>query len=199
MKKIISLITTLLLVFCLFGCGGPKPEETVDKYLGALKNLDFAVANETLLNPSDLDFDEDLEDEDAQYLIDVFKKYSNEIKYEITNVETEDDEAKVTVDFEYVDAYEVGAAAVKEIFGKIFTMAFAGTHLTEEEMTTIITEAFDKAMQENKTNMVNSTETFDLVKTDDGWKISSLPENLINIATSNLMKPFSELSEEFDD
>ena len=197
MKKIYSLVTILFLMVGLFGCGTPKPEPVVEKFCESLKTFDVETIDGLLLEGSTGNSLEDNENLQFDPIVEIITSFNSKIKYNITEtVVAEDKEsAQVTVEFEYVDAYDAGAEALASIFTEALVYAFSGQEISEEDMLDIMVRAYQAGVQENETAIANATATFELVLSEKEWKIVKVPAEILNVATANFLQPIDDFSE----
>lgn len=185
MKKIIILLTLILLV----GCSSDKPEETAIEYLDALRTNEYEKAKETMSNQNEFFSIEDFgnsvvegfrrldlpeyQDEEQEEILNKFEEYidicvkkSMDFSYEITEVNKNGDYTEVVVNLEIYNGEEFKTIAINE--GN-----FA--------------EYLDSLTQELKAFNIKKSEqiTLNLVKENDEYKI----ENGVEI-NNVLIEPF---------
>ena len=194
MRRFISIILALALVFALAGCGssgnGGTPEGTVKTFCEGLKAYDFKKVAGTIKggDAGDLDPGKNMPEAFEKYL----KQWAGKLKYKIGEVKADGQNAEVTVTLTYTDASAPMAAAVKATLSEAIKAAMSGD-VSQEKMMSIMMECIDKAVKEHKTSEGTLTATIKLVQTADGWKISDIPSGVATAATFNIMGVFNNL------
>lgn len=199
MKKLISVILAISLVFSLAACGAKSsPTDVVRKYCDAMKQLDTKTMSACLLNGSDDSDDSSLDEEygDFSGLIEYFKECAAQQKYEILDSTTSNDKGTVTVKFTYVDATNV----ITETFQAYLLTAFglALSNADEETMQKAFFDAFESKKEIIKTGISEVTVVFNCTKTDSGWLIDDSPEEIADVLSCNASKAFDGLQSAFD-
>ena len=194
MKKIFSLMAILFLTVGLFGCGTPKPEPVVEKFCESLKTFDIETINSLLVNGSEENTLEESENLRNEELVNIFTQFNDEIKYQLieTTMAEDKESAQISVEFEYVDAYNVGAEAFTLIITEALTRALGGIEVTEEDMLDIMAASYQAALEEKETAMTKTIVTFDLALVENEWKILEAPYEILHVATANFLKPMED-------
>ena len=104
MKKILSLLLLLLL---LTGCGGNNARNAVDSYLKKYRNL----SSEVLVDLENTITKENLTNEQQEKYRDVLKKQYKDLTYEIVEEQYDDDASYVTVKVSVYDLYKAQSDA----------------------------------------------------------------------------------------
>lgn len=194
MKRIISIFLIILLTFTVVGCNKNNPEDTVESYLNAIKNGDIENLEQYVVEEDD---DNNLElseiDEDDK-IKKAFSKAYSKLEYEVLNVETNGDKAKVETRIKAPNLGEVMSATLAEILPGVFEDAFEESFSENPEETFDETalekqmiDVFAKNINKNDISPVENTVKIDLVKEDDKWLIK-VDENLENGLTGNLIE-----------
>lgn len=106
MKKILTILIMLLI---LAGCGGNTPKGAVDSYLKKYRNLN----SEVLVDLEALVEKENLNNEQGEKYRDILKKQYKDLSFEIIKEEYKEDEIFVTVKINVYDLYKVQSDASK--------------------------------------------------------------------------------------
>lgn len=194
MKRIISIFLIILLTFTVVGCNKNNPEDTVESYLNAIKNGDIENLEQYVVEEDD---DNNLElseiDEDDK-IKKAFSKAYSKLEYEVLNVETNGDKAKVETRIKAPNLGEVMSATLAEILPGVFEDAFEESFSENPEETFDETalekqmiDVFAKNINKDDISLVENTVKIDLVKEDDKWLIK-VDENLENGLTGNLIE-----------
>ena len=208
MKKVISILCVVTIIFSFSGCSlGNKPDKIVTTFSEAMKAYDNDAMNACLQTVDEDDEDESLDSmfsDDTEGMTDVIKFFqdnASKIKYTIDSTEIKDDTATVTVKYTYNDASSIGESLATDYIQQVFALAFSD--VSEDEMKTKSAELFVKLFNEKtedaKLSTCDATVKFDCVKTDDGWKIKSKPDEISNILSCNIAKAFENLGDDSDD
>ncbi len=164
MKKILSVILGLLFIMALAGCGD-SATKAVEDYLNQYTSL----SDNVLTDMMDVVTDEDINDEQKGIYQDIFKKQYQDLTYTIDKEEYDGDEATITVTVKVYDLYK----AQKE------ASSYLKEHQDEfndDDGQYDIAKFIDYKLEQmkNMTDKVEYTIEFYVVKTTDGWVISSL-------------------------
>lgn len=201
MKRILSMFLLCVLVFTVSGCGAvAKPEDTVSNFLNAAKEFDLEkmstyVVSENAGKISELDS----EDETEQYFLDYLKECASKMSYEIKSSIVTDDSAVVTVNFKYIDSSLLLASVIQEVFSQAIASAFSGAELTDEQQSAMFTDAIQKYRDSAVDSYIESKVDVNCTKTDDGWLIDSVNDDLGNVLMSNFINASDGLSSSFGD
>ena len=195
MKRITALICALLLVLSLGACGkANKPEKTAEAFFEALKKMDFDGMNACTMeevnvewDPADMDM---FSDETVQQLLGVFQSFAAKIEYVLGEATVTGDTATVPATVTYADASSIVRDAMTDVMANMF-MTLLGEESEADVYTQLIQAISDKAGEETV-----ATKTDELVlpftKTDDGWKLSALSDELMNVISANMGDAFAE-------
>lgn len=201
MKKSIS-FTCLAILFAILLCAcsfKPGPEKTVEKYCERMKQYDpEGMKNYTT---AEIRTENDTAAEDSPFttvLSDYFKDNLGKLSYSVGKPVVNGDSATVPVEFTYVDAGPIYKAAIGDMLSNAFSLALAGTELSDEESDAMFKAAFED--QKEKIDPITSKATveFPCVKTDDGWQISKVDDSVLNIMTSNLIGSMADIGSAFN-
>lgn len=193
MKRMIALLCAVAMIFTLAACGAKdSPEAVVKRFCEALKKADpEAMA----LCIKDSSFDpEDLNSEDIpEAVMDVILQNAQKITYTVLEATEEETTGTVQVDFTYPDISGAVLEALQVYLAEAFGMALSGASEEElaEKMETILLEKLAEAEPEAGKLSV----TFKCVKTEEGWKIKVLPEDVIHVLTGNFAKAIESLAD----
>ena len=193
MRKYARLLLALVLAAALTGCGGGNgPAKVVREFSEAVKKMDYAAMNACLAEEMDLDQEEELEEE-ADSLMTYLKEKAAGITYEIGETKTEEDTASVTVSYTYTDASEAMGEVMKEYVSQALVLAFSGG--SEEEMGQIMEDLIEEKIAGAEIGQTTKEVTFQCEKTEDGWKISEMPEEIYDVVSCGILGPIMEMEE----
>ena len=164
MKKVLIVIVSLFIILSLGGCGD-SATKAVEKYLAKYNSLD----SEVLPDIHDIVEKENLSDDDKDTYVAIFKKQYTDLKYDIVNEEYDGDEATIKVKVTVYDLYKAQKNASDYLI--------ANTDEFNEDEGNYDAEKFIKYKldQMKKTSTtVDYTIDFYVVKTSNGWVVSSL-------------------------
>lgn len=193
MKKCLFVLSLIFLA-ALAGCRfGSKPEDTVVKFLDAAKKFDVGamracVKGNNLESESENAFTE-------PSMNAFFKNTLSKMTYEIISSKKDGDTATVTAKIKYFDGTGILQEAMGEYLGEAMSSALSGKELTKQENS----EMLGKLLEEKSTSAADvfSEVTVDIncVKENDDWMIQDLPDEMINVITSNFGKVTENLQD----
>ena len=105
------------------------------------------------------------------------------LEYEVVEEEISEDgnSAKLKVNLSYADANEPIIEAIESLFGEVFSSAFDGKELKDEEIQELTVKFMKEKLSEYEAEIVNGVGQAELKKNDEGlWQISSLDDNYLN-------------------
>lgn len=189
MKKLGILLMSLLVCFSLSACGS-KPDPTVTNFCDAMKQYDFNTMKEYVVDGDKNSIEDPFSSSEGmtEQTLNILKECVSKMSYEIESSEVTDKTAKVTVKFNYVDLSPVITDAVSEYMQQAFMMALSGAN--EETMETLFDNIFNEKYKASETTMITGSVEFECENTDNGWKISKIPDDVVNILSSNMVKAF---------
>lgn len=189
MKKLGILLMSLLVCFSLSACGS-KPDPTVTNFCDAMKQYDFNTMKEYVVDGDKNSIEDPFSSSEGmtEQTLNILKECVSKMSYEIESSEVTDKTAKVTVKFNYVDLSPVITDAVSEYMQQAFMMALSGAN--EETMETLFDNIFNEKYKASETTMITDSVEFECENTDNGWKISKVPDDVVNILSSNMVKAF---------
>ena len=178
MKKLLSIIISVTLLFCLCSCKEiEKAEVAVNSFFTAMINKDKTALHQYVVSEAEEDTSEtenintqDSEDLDS-YSEDFWNAFSK-LTYEIKSSERDaENKKKVNVSLEVtsIDLASLYQSALNEALNNAFANIFnSGDNID------ISDEAYDrfaKSVGDSSAPTKTTSVTFSVVKTDDGWKI----------------------------
>lgn len=198
MKKILSILMIVVLLFTITGCSGSKPQDTVKFYLDSLKNGDAEEAVEYLKLEEDTieTPDEIISDEEDEDFNEAFKIAYSKLEYRILETEVNGDTAVVETE---INAPDLGTI-MTEVFKEVLPMALASAfddsddNYNDEEMDNLMNTMLLDKVNSDDMPMVKKKIKINLVKEGDKWLIEP-DDKFFNAITGNL-KAISELFEE---
>ncbi len=196
-RNIVGILLTLLISICLIGCG-KSPQKTTEEFLKYIKNYEIEKADDMLLSG-----DKTVSDclvvpidgvEDDERISDFAKKYEKytqlylkEMSYSVIDTITEEDktESTVYVDIEYVDISDTSTDAIKQVARESFSDLINGIEKSGNEYNFMFINNIFSGLEDNNVkaseHMKSTSVVFSLIKTDEGWKIKELPDEMENI------------------
>ena len=198
MKKILAVILAVVLVLGLAACGKSSakegtPQAALEGFLDAVKDMDFVKMQDYLtsgLSEDDLGMDE-LPDG----FLDMLKAWSKDLKYTIGDAKIDGDDATVHADITYTDASEIIANAMTAYITEAMKLAMSGNvdSITEEEMAQLLFDCIEEETNNTKENKTADVSLdFELENVDGEWKISDLPDEMLDVILSNMLSAMSD-------
>lgn len=164
MKKIIRLVLCLVLVLVLGGCRDTA-SMAVENYLNKYNALDEAV----LTDMAQIVDSENLSDSNKETYESIFKKQYTDLTYEVVEEEYDGDEATVKVQITVYDLYKVQRDASEYLANNAEEFNDENGMYDVEKF---IEYKLDK--MKNTIDKIEYTIDFYVVKTTNGWVVSSL-------------------------
>lgn len=165
MKKIVSL---LLIVLIVVGCGNNTAKRSVENYMKKYKTLD----SEVLVDLEKTIEKENLTNEQEEKYRDILKKQYKDLVYDIVEEEYDNEVSYVTVKIEVYDLYKAGSDAV------IYLENNPQEFYNEDKLYDI-NKFIDYKLEKmkNTSERVTYTITLNVVKEDNKYVIEELTEN----------------------
>lgn len=196
LKKLAVILVFLLSTVSLYGCGGNSPTDVVNEYFKKVKSGDSDIQNLFTMveedakqeNEEALD-NESFSEETQNKLLEKMK----EITYTVNSETIDGDNAKVNVTVKGMDFNIVLGKAMQEAFSYLFTQAFSGIEMTDEQSDAYFNELINKHLDE--VTYSERTEDVELTKVDKDWKIkegSAISKLLLGIDESTFGEGSSE-------
>lgn len=200
MKRKYSILAVVFAILIMIaGCSAPTtPEETTSELIEAMIQFDFDSITSTI-DPSnsisqeelnELVFDEG--DLIENNFLDYLKNNASNISYEIKSIQTDDKKAVVSVQFTYVDGSEFVQATLAEYLDQVFTLALAGTDITDEMNVEILVTAIQNQRELIEESTIQKTIDIKCVQVDDRWYVEELSNELLDVLMSNFISAVGE-------
>lgn len=167
MKKI---LTILMMLIILTGCGGNTPKGAVDNYLKKYRNLD----SEVLVDLEELVKKENLSKEQEEKYRDVLKKQYKDLSFEIVEEEYNDDVSYVTVKVSVYDLYKAQSDASKYLANN--PEKFYNEN-NEYDNSLYLNYKLDE--MKNMTDKVEYNVTFTVIKENDKYVVEQPSEEVL--------------------
>ncbi|MCI6691404.1 MAG: DUF5105 domain-containing protein [Clostridium sp.] len=187
-KKLAVILIFVLSTVSLYGCGGSSPTDVVNEYFKKVKSGDsdiknlFTMVKEDVKEENEEALDnESFSEETQNKLLEKMK----EITYTVNTETIDGDNAKVNVTVKGMDFNIVLGKAMQEAFSYLFTQAFSGIEMTDEQSDAYFNELISKYLDE--VTYSERTEDVELTKVDKEWKIkegSAISKLLLGIDES---------------
>lgn len=203
MRRLLAIITILILSFSLSSCGDPKPDEAIDKYLKAAQGFDIETMAAAIAPSNKEDVEEtktileDEEDEYTKYFRDYLKTNAGKMTYKIVGSQVDGDKAVVNVDFRYVDGGPLIKATIAEVFSKMFGLAFTGVEITDEETGQIFITAMEEQSEIIPETYKEVSIPISCILEDGIWYISEIDDELSDVIMSGFITAGKEISDSF--
>lgn len=164
MKKTIYAVIGILFMLCLTGCGD-SAKMAVEKYLDLYTSLDSEVVKDM----NNIVTEENLTEKQKEKYEAIFKKQYSDLTYEITSEEYDGDEATIKAKIKVYDLYKVQKEA------SVY-LANHEDEFNDENGEYDVIRYLDYKLDQMKmmTERIEYTIDFYVVKTSDGWVVSSL-------------------------
>ncbi len=200
MKKLLSIVLVMFMVFVLVGCGPAKPEDTVSDFFKAVKVFDTKAIAVTLSDgkPEDIvDGNVFKEEDENSAFTDMIKNNMKKLTYKITDTKIDGDKAVVSVSCKYVDAGPLLKATFEEYITKVFETAFSGVEMTQTEVDKLLGDIMLEQRKKIPETFKEKDIKIDLIKKDDKWVINKVNDDLLDVIMSGLSSAFAGFSEDF--
>ena len=191
MKRLLVLLCTLALLCSLAACGGGgNPKQTIAAFFDAAKKIDIEGMNACLTEEQALtwDLDDPTVDHSTPDLADLLRTLASKLDYTLDKCEKDGDTAMANVTVSYADASAAVKNATTDVMADLIATLFGAQ--TETDPQTLLIEAIREKLKTDSLPQRTAPLTLQLQKTDDGWKISDLPDELINMMTGNAVDAF---------
>ena len=194
MKRMLALCFALLLLLPLAACGrANKPEGTVAAFFDAMQKMDLEAMNACCdaavqfnWNPGSAKED----DETTRAFLEIFRSLAAQMTYAIGDTTRDEDVATVAVTVDYADASFAVKDAMTDAMAKMVTSLFGG-EAEESANDMLIRELTEKLRNETLPRQTMEL-LLSLHKTEAGWRISELPEDLLTPMTGNTLSMLDE-------
>lgn len=198
-RMIMSGVLVLLICFlsaCMFGSG---PEKTVSNFCKAMKEFDIEGMKEyTDEDANDFNDAMDSENDNVSYLMDYFKENAKKLSYVVNDAQINDKTAVVPVEFTYQNASEVFRATLKKVLSETMASAFSGEEMSDAEMEALFISAFNEGKENNQPASSKTTINFSCEKTENGWIITDVKDEVYNVMTCGFQGVGKEISDAFN-
>lgn len=195
MKKIISLILALLMVFSLCACKSQgengEIETIVDNFFKSIQKYDMKEFDSFFYDTDEIKAAKIIDSRTPQYSY--LKEKAKEMTYKIQNVKINSSEAEVEVLCSYYDMTSVYSTMMLKAFELVSDGA--DISVTGEEFDKLVKKAFDQALASNPPKKENKEITLTLNNKDGKWYIKGSIE-IADVVTGNLAKTLSGLAKE---
>lgn len=203
MKKLIGFFLIISILFTAGCTAALKPESTVSAFIEAGQKFD-TIQMATLVNPSNpsikdniseaMGNENDNRNQYQKYFLTYFKENAAKMTYTIKESQTENDQAVVTIDFQYIDGGPLLTATLQDVFSKAYSSALNGTPMKTEDIGQLLVSTMQKYQETNEESFMNRSLDVKLIKVDKTWYISELNEDFLDVFLSN----YITVSKEFE-
>ena len=193
MKKMLALLCAAAMLLALVGCGAKNtPETVVGTFCDEMKNFNLEAMAQCVedADPEDLN---PSEEEVPSQLADLLRQNAQKITYTLSDATpTDDDEAVVEVSFQFPDVSKAVAAAMGEYLTQALGMAMSGS--SEEDISKLFEQILVEKINSAEPATTEATVSFPCTKTEEGWKIEEVPNQVLNVMTRNFLAALDDLS-----
>lgn len=197
-KRLFSFLAIAVMMLALVGCG-KKPETTVETFCKALKASDEVTMNSLMVDATEMTAEEEETDEFTDYI----KELNQNIKYEIVESVVADDKASanVTVKFTYSDAKQVIGETFTEYFKQAMEIAFSSDseEFTDEKAEELLKEILADKKANVELGTAEATVVIPCEKVEKEWKIGTLPDEMLDVASGNIAGALTDLGNSMDE
>ena len=191
------LLACLLLVF-MAGCAKESsPADTVTQFSDAIKAFDLQKMNDYIEGEeavASLDLENN---ETIGGLMDQFKIWAKDLQYKIVSTEEKGDTATVTVEYTHTDASAVTEDAMTDYFTQALAMAFSGA--SDEDMTELLAKLLMEKVETSEIGTKQTTVVYPLKKINGKWLIEEIPDDVLHVITSDLLRPMLAMGDALSD
>lgn len=192
LKKLVIMIAVSVFLVALCGCNEVKnAESALNSAVSALQAGDCATATGYINGSEILDNNEMFKDfENGEGVMKaLFAKLSCKIN---SSEQVDDNNVKINADITNINT----SVAFQNTISQMFSLAFSGENISEEEMENKVIEIFVENLSGEGAETVTSTVDVNMVKTEDGWKIDA-DEAVQDALTGGLVSAAENLSNSF--
>ncbi|WP_027633766.1 hypothetical protein [Clostridium hydrogeniformans] len=194
MKKIVSFLLVSILTLGLSACNKTenveKPENVVNEYFTALKNVDIEEANKLTEGEAEGE-DEDLSEIEMELVNKVFNNISVEV---IGDAKVDGKNATVKAKVTTPDMKKTVELVIADCTTKVTKAAFEGKELRDEEIDKLVGESFIKQFENKDLAKITSEVDLSLVRKDNSWVIKEdgALENAIRAGLPKEIRKFED-------
>lgn len=192
MKKWLAMICAVAMVFALVGCGTKDtPETVVSAFCQQMKAFDPEAMSAYVKDGETIGTETTGEDV-PEKIVELMKEKAGEMTYTVAETTIEGDQGKVRVDFRYPDLSSTVTSVLGEYMTQAFGLAIAGA--SEEELSHLLETIFVEQIGKAEPATAETSVEFHCIKTEDGWKMEAVPDEVMNIMLSNTVSALEEIS-----
>lgn len=171
-----------------------SPEDIVAAVSEALKQFDLDKASTYTVEGGGESYDWS-ELGVPQQFVDYMKECAAQMTYEIKETEIKGDKANVWAEYRHIDSTPVVEAVMGEVLMQAALKALKGEEVGEDKIVEMMGESI--VTQKNKVDKkwMYTTVEYELVKTADGWKVSTIPDELLTAVTANLVSALDAVTD----
>lgn len=196
MKRLLALCCALALLLTCAACGGGgSPKQTVAAFFDAAKTIDIEGMNACLAEDQALtwDLDDPTVDHSTPDLAELLRTLAAKLDYTLDNLETSGSAAAADVTVRYADASFAVRDAMTDVMADLLATLFGAE--TETDPEALLIEAIREKLETETLPEKTAQLTLRLEKTDGGWIITNLPDEMINMMTGNAVTAFENAVE----
>jgi hypothetical protein len=200
LKAVKTFLLFALALVTLAGCSSAKPDSTVEQLFKAIQNFDFEAISLTIApsarvaaGVSIADFQDQSNELPAEFF-DYIKKNASKVTFKITDSQTTDDKAIVTVSTKYVDAGPIVKASLGEFIAQAMGFAFSSTDMTEDQSKQLFMSIMNEQIETLDEQFAEKTTQIELELVDKNWYISALSDDMLDVITSGFLSAVADIS-----
>lgn len=199
MKKITSILMSMVLVFTLVSCGNEatKAKDLVTTFsetiqLGDVQKIAEAINAQALLD----EYNGFVEASSEVVITDKLFSYLNELTFEVHDaVDNGDGTYSVDVDYTYVNAMGILEVAMNTYTDTVMNDFETYLNYTQEQFDELLMQAYAEAEATTEKQMISTTVTYTVEKVDNELAISAYTENFYDVLTAGFISLISGLSQ----
>lgn len=196
-NRSIMLIMLLAVAVSCAGCAfGPKPEETVTKFMDSMKKCDWDAMAVCVKDGVWEGKDEELINE--SHMSDYFSSTLSKLTYTVGTAKVDKVSATVPVKIKYFDATDLLSEVMGEYLTKAMGMALTGEEITDEKASQILGELLSKKAQDLPDTFDEVTIDMECVRENGQWFITQVDDDMLNVVTSNFNKVSEDMGTALD-
>ena len=184
----IAIMTTGLLVA---GCGGKSPKAVVEEFTNAMQAGDWEKAAIYVENKDKAAFQEDIEDEEDEKMA---KQILAQVTFDVGSTTITGEKAVVDIKVTSLDMVRIVTGMISELMPLALTLAFSED--SQSKMDTMATQYLQNSLSDPEAPKITTDTVVNLIKSNDGWKISADNDAFFDALVGNMGKAFADTSDD---
>lgn len=199
MKKITSILLSMVLVLTLVSCGNDAAtaKELVTTFSETMQTGDVQKVGESITDQELLDeYNSFLEASSGDVIIDKIFTYLNESTFEAHEaVDNGDGTYSVDVEYTYINSLGILETAMNNYTTLIMEDLETYLEYTPEQLEELLLQTYTDAEATTEKEMISTTVTFTVEKVDEVLTITGFTDDLYDVLTAGLGSAFLALEE----